>query len=111
MKPGKYKTRDGRDVVVLCDDAPGMFSLVGYVIDAYGDSNAHKWLRSGKYHGKAESPLDLMPPKPWTMYYGGSGLISFRLNGFYRFSISHPEDGAENLVLDALNAMEAQKDE
>ena len=35
---GRYTTRDGRTAVVLCDDAPGITPLIGYVIVHYKHS-------------------------------------------------------------------------
>lgn len=32
ITPGKYITRDGRTAVVLCNDAPGQYPVIGYVI-------------------------------------------------------------------------------
>lgn len=64
FKPGKYKTRDGRDAVVLCDDAPGIAPLVGYVVQPDGeDCSSRNWTRSGRISYR-EQGLDLMPPEP-----------------------------------------------
>ena len=60
----KYKTRSGRDVVILTTDAPGAEPVVGYVIWEGEDTvTAESWTAAGKYRwrtGKGSiSPLDL----------------------------------------------------
>lgn len=59
FKPGKYRTRDGRDAIVLCNDAPGDYPLVGYIIG----EGARSWTPCGSGGSVARSG-DLMPPEP-----------------------------------------------
>ena len=63
FKPGRYKTRDGRDAVVLCDDALGKWPLKGFWIDsAISASYASEWSLEGtSVNG---SKYDLIPPAP-----------------------------------------------
>lgn len=61
--PGKYKTRDGKDAVVLCDDAPGRWPLKGYIAIT-DDSVSYSWMRSGRIIEKHDDGADLMPPEP-----------------------------------------------
>ncbi len=42
----KYKTRDGRDVRILCVDGPGPFPVAGFVGDIVG-----QWTAEGRYIG------------------------------------------------------------
>ena len=50
----KYKTRSGRDVVILAVDIPGSQPVVGYCEDAIGDIPfVGKWCMDGSYHAPA----------------------------------------------------------
>lgn len=63
FKPGRYKTRDGRDAVVLCNDAPGSEPLVGYVFLGGEKVSARSWSAEGVFdHFWPNGPSDLMPP-------------------------------------------------
>lgn len=63
FKPGRYKTRDGREAVVLCDDAPGDWPLIGYIV-ARGEAAHCSWTASGLATKWPGSPSDLIPPAP-----------------------------------------------
>jgi len=70
FKPGMYKTRDGRDARVLCDDAPGDWPLVGYVGIDEGYF-CYSWTHSGhSTSDKTKHQYGLMPPREvaWTLY-------------------------------------------
>jgi len=45
----KYRTRNGREVVLYCIDAPGRFPVHGRVEDEFGNSAIKSWLSDGKY--------------------------------------------------------------
>jgi hypothetical protein len=60
--PGEYLTRDGRKAVVLCDDAPGMYPLIGYVLMRQGDAAANTWAHDGAGVFVGTKMNDLMPP-------------------------------------------------
>jgi hypothetical protein len=65
---GKYKTRDGRDAVVLADDAAGAYPLIGYVVWPDGRKQLHTWLDDGMFDNSSYERADLMPPtklRPW----------------------------------------------
>ena len=50
----KYKTRSGRNVVILAVDIPGSQPVVGYCEDAIGDIPfVGKWCMDGSYHAPA----------------------------------------------------------
>jgi len=75
FKPGMYKTRDGRDARVLCDDAPGDFALIGY-ITLQGGYFCCSWTHSGdSTSDKTKHPYDLMPPRmvAWQRIAGRNG--------------------------------------
>jgi hypothetical protein len=62
--PGNYLTRDGRKAVVLCDDAPGHWPLIGYIrTRSNSDYLTWEWLANGKRHDRGDTgPEDLIPP-------------------------------------------------
>lgn len=66
---GKYKTRDGRDAVVLMDDATGTYPLVGYVVWPDNKKEMHTWRDDGMFNGRSGDRADLLPPpaklRPW----------------------------------------------
>lgn len=83
---GEYTTRDGRKAVVLCDDAPGSWPLVGYVTALGVNSAPASWRPTGEHDGPPrQNPSDLMPPKPaepeqvvrW-MYLWNNGQVTFQ---------------------------------
>jgi len=77
--PGEYLTRDGRKAVVLCTDAPGTLPIVGYIVDADGESVGGSWMGNGRVYNGATRRSDLMPPAPaapeavvrWVNHYHG----------------------------------------
>lgn len=64
-----YKTRDGREARVICVDAPGYFSIAGFIGEV---ETVERWSADGAwtygvgYKGepKHQDPRDLMLPKP-----------------------------------------------
>src|SRR3546814_10724027 len=42
----KYRTRDGRDVRILCTDAPGHAPVIGYIKD-HGKALLGRWTHEG----------------------------------------------------------------
>ena len=64
---GKYKTRDGRDAVVVVDWREHQvishrnFPLVGYI---EGSRNLIEWTKNGRAYYEGLSDSDLMPPAP-----------------------------------------------
>ena len=58
-----YKTRDGREALIYCTDAPGEYPIHGRVA---GDPDPNSWTGAGRYvsdtHGS--SLRDLLPPAP-----------------------------------------------
>jgi hypothetical protein len=64
FSPGTYSTRDGRKAVVLCDDAPGDFPLIGWFASLFDDGcMSAMWERNGNA-GNCGRGADLMPPEP-----------------------------------------------
>lgn len=54
----KYKTRDGRDVRLLCTDGPGEYPVIGTV---KGCMAPHSWSNTGKHDlHYDETPKDLI---------------------------------------------------
>lgn len=52
----KYRTRDGRDVRILCVDGPGDYPVIGLVVD-----RLNTWRQNGRILGIDEQrPLDLI---------------------------------------------------
>jgi hypothetical protein len=70
----KYKTRDGRDVRLLCTDGPGEYPVIGTVKGCIGP---HSWSNTGRNDLlRDETPKDLIevPPvylEPWKWYKQG----------------------------------------
>jgi hypothetical protein len=62
FKPGEYLTRDGRKAVVLCDDAPDDFSLVGYVHRPNGAGVIPETWKPDGRSGVGPQDRDLLPP-------------------------------------------------
>lgn len=55
-----YKTRDGRKVRLLCDDAPGYYPVIGYTVDEKeGRHYVKSWTKEGKYSTSVMSTHDL----------------------------------------------------
>jgi hypothetical protein len=75
IKPGFYKTRDGRKVRVLCVDAPGDFPVMGYyeipnpTVHHYGMWN---WRQNGT-NNDFDAYMDLVTP--WREPIRGEGWI------------------------------------
>ncbi len=61
---GEHKTVGECRAVVTCDDAPGMWPLMGYVVSESGCSHPHGWTRDGRTYETRKSEYDLMPPAP-----------------------------------------------
>ncbi|MHB1310502.1 MAG: hypothetical protein ACYC3L_00700 [Gemmatimonadaceae bacterium] len=64
FEPGKtYRTRDGREALIYCTDAPGEYPIHGRVA---GDPDPNSWTASGRYASDAHgsSLRDLLPPVP-----------------------------------------------
>lgn len=61
---GKYTTRDGRAVRILCVDGPvsryGHWPVVGWIV---GDGDIRRWDATGKYDAD-HLECDLVPVKP-----------------------------------------------
>ena len=63
---GKYTTRDGRAVRILCVDGPGYYPVIGIVKDA---RSADEWDAHGRWnaqveYGETTNLRDLIPAKP-----------------------------------------------
>lgn len=56
----KYRTRDGRDVRILCTDAPGEYPVIGYAINSDASIILCKWMREGRYQVIDWPCLDLV---------------------------------------------------
>ncbi|MBB6253037.1 hypothetical protein [Nitrospirillum iridis] len=59
------QTRDGREVVILSTEAPGICPIVGYL---KGEMTLRRWCRGGSYvvDAYAEHPMDLIQvPQPF----------------------------------------------
>jgi len=64
VKPGKYKTRDGHDAVVLTVDAPVTYGkVIVYIIynfNGFTESYAMRWEDNGMFCVGTESADDLV---------------------------------------------------
>lgn len=60
---GDCRTQGGRRAVVLCNDAPGMWPVIGYVV---GDGVSHPrgWHEDGRAFSSVEHVDDLIVRKP-----------------------------------------------
>jgi len=66
IKPGYYKTRDGRKARVLCVDAPGDFPCVGYVLEFDNlDISVKSWHKNGVFNS-SQGTLKSDLIEPWT---------------------------------------------
>lgn len=58
----KYKTRDGRDVRILCTDAPGDYPVVGLINNVL----VHSWTSNGAFNRDPSlGPSDLIEVNEW----------------------------------------------
>lgn len=98
---GKYKTRDGRDAVVLADDMDEEDPLLGYIILG-GKKNVACWKSSGKMFASYDSGNDLLPPpaklRPWRPSETPVGALyrtkeSANVESGYRGVITYVDDG------------------
>jgi hypothetical protein len=65
IQPGSYRTQGGRRAVVLCNDAPGYWPCVGYIIDKDGDlAHPRAWQSDGRSFASIEHENDLIVIKP-----------------------------------------------
>jgi hypothetical protein len=63
FKPGKHRTRDGREVEVYRVDGVGSLPLIG-ALKSEGKWSPETWTLEGKLLLGEERPGDLMPPTP-----------------------------------------------
>ena len=73
---GKYQTRNGRAVRILCVDGPGFEPVIGIV---EGEDEPDVWTPSGSwYSGDREGPWDILPVptkhEAWMAISNKSGL-------------------------------------
>lgn len=61
MKLGKYLTRDGRSVRVICVDAKAPQPVIGLVMCSDGREHLHTYTAEGRWEPDHESGLDLCP--------------------------------------------------
>jgi hypothetical protein len=108
---GKYKTRDGRDAVVVSDEMPGSQSLCGWVIHQDGRARARSWSVDGIYDYGVFCNGDLMPPERWTYKDTTPARCSPALircsvyyNGVFRFELNGEIDPQH--IINLLNAAE-----
>ena len=59
---GEYKTRSGDTAVVLADDVPGMWPLMGYYTSNTGCSHPTGWAKDGRCYVTINADSDLLPP-------------------------------------------------
>lgn len=53
---------NGRKPVILCNNAPGLFPVIGYIISEDGtEAEEYKWTRNGQFHPDYECDEDLVP--------------------------------------------------
>lgn len=64
IKPGKWKTRDGRQAVVLEVFEGKAYGRVKYHEEDGGDWHGYRWYYGGRYlsYENAQSPADLIAP-------------------------------------------------
>lgn len=62
FKPGQtYRTRDGREALIYCTDAPGAHPIHGRIA---GDPFAYSWTSAGRCYSNFPHCDDLVPPTP-----------------------------------------------
>ena len=62
MIPGIYRTRSGHKARVLCNDAPGSWPCVGYVIFPCSNSSAVSWEIDGRFSPNSQDAMDIIGP-------------------------------------------------
>jgi hypothetical protein len=56
----QYRTRDGREVRILCTDGRGPAPVVGFIM-AEPATVPRQWYPDGRFYSTDETPLDLVP--------------------------------------------------
>lgn len=104
---GEYLTRDGRKVVIVADNVPGEFPLIGYIVNRYSNNALGWWCADGRSASFQDSTCGLAPPKAWTMVMDDTWWSFFRYRE-RRFDVSNVRGGetTRSKILDALNAAE-----
>jgi hypothetical protein len=65
----EYKTRDGREVVILATNGRGLYPIVGQVLNADGEWEHYNWTADGfVYSHRSFSCNDLIEVKPVRVY-------------------------------------------
>lgn len=62
MQIGTYRTRGGRKAVVLCNDAPGDWPVIGYVVSPANVAHPRGWKIDGRQFYSLEQADDLLCP-------------------------------------------------
>lgn len=102
---GKYRTRDGREAVVVSDEMPGQQPLCGWIVDCVGDANACCWGADGGYMIRGlECSSDLMQPERWAYKDSWNKSYEVSCDGEYRYWITGDCD-IQHLI-NLLNAAE-----
>ena len=61
----EYRTREGREVVILATNGRGLYPIVGQVLNADGEWGHYKWTADGfAYSRRSFSCSDLIEVKP-----------------------------------------------
>lgn len=64
IKNKKYRLRSGKEVRLLCDDAPGVYPVIGYLLR---DGAVYTWTSEGKFikGDTDDDPADLVEVSPY----------------------------------------------
>jgi len=79
----KYRTRDGRNVRVLCTDGPcNTYPVVGYIMGRSSATDYEEWTSSGRFdvtkNGEGLSDLvEIREPREWTAMVAKDGNTAF----------------------------------
>ena len=60
-----WKTRDGREVRIVCTDKPGSYPIIGYYVDS--SNYVEAWLADGRFLDYTEHRSDLIVPEGVTI--------------------------------------------
>jgi hypothetical protein len=87
----EYRTRDGREVVILATNGRGLYPIVGQVLNADGEWEHYNWTADGfVYSHRSFSCSDLIEVKPVRVF---ERWVNIDKNGL-SYSYNTPDDAA-----------------
>lgn len=85
-----YKTADNTDIMVVCNNAPGKFPVIGYIVDPNDTSHfrAPRWTLEGKYATPFNEDcytghFDLIPKR--TKLYIATRYVGYQMDNYRVF--------------------------